>query len=70
VHENVLPLMGVMMMTESKFAMISEWMPNGKINEYVKAHPGVNRLHLVRFVFKTCRPRPIDNLNPIAGRCR
>ena len=27
--------------------MISEWMDEGNINEYVKGHEGVNRLQLV-----------------------
>jgi serine/threonine protein kinase len=34
-------------MSESRFAMVSEWMPNGDINEFVKAHEGVNRFELV-----------------------
>jgi hypothetical protein len=47
-HPNVLPLMGVTM-SESQFAMISEWMVNGNINEYVEANPDANRLNLVGF---------------------
>ncbi|KAF9645422.1 kinase-like protein [Thelephora ganbajun] len=41
-HPNVLPLMGVTM-TENQFVMVSEWMENGSINMYVKAHTDVNR---------------------------
>ena len=45
-HPNVLPLIGVMM-SETQFAMISDWMVNGNVNEFVKAHPDANRLKLV-----------------------
>ena len=38
-------------MTETQFAMVSEWMVNGSINEFVKAHPDVDRLGLVGFPF-------------------
>ena len=47
-HENVLPLVGVTM-SENRFEMVSEWMPNGSINEFVKVHKGVNRFELVSF---------------------
>ena len=50
-HPNVLPLIGVTM-TETQFAMVSEWMANGNINNFVKAHPDVNRLGLVGFSFE------------------
>ena len=45
-HPNVLPLLGVVM-NESQFVMASEWMPDGNINEFVRAHPDANRLELV-----------------------
>ena len=45
-HPNILPLIGVTM-SETQFAMVSDWMTNGNINEFVKAHPDVNRLELV-----------------------
>jgi len=32
------------------FAMISEWMVNGNIIEFVKAHRDVNRFELVGFI--------------------
>ena len=35
------------MMSESQFAMVSDWMANGNINDFVKAHPDTNRLELV-----------------------
>jgi len=31
------------------FAMASEWMVNGNINEFIKAHRDVNRFELVGF---------------------
>ena len=45
-HPNVLPLLGVTM-GNNQFAMVSEWMVNGNISEYVKAHRNVNRFELV-----------------------
>ena len=47
-HPNVLSLLGVMM-TDASFAMVSEWMANGNINEFVRAHPSADRLELVGF---------------------
>jgi hypothetical protein len=35
-------------MSEAQFAMVSEWMVNGNINEFVKANPDIDRLKLVR----------------------
>ena len=34
-------------MTGNQFAMVSEWMTNGNINQYVTAHPHKNRFELV-----------------------
>ena len=45
-HPNVLPLVGVTM-SEGQLAMVSDWMVNGNINDFVKAHPDANRLELV-----------------------
>jgi hypothetical protein len=50
-HPNILPLIGVTM-SEAHFAMISDWMANGNINEFVKAHPDANRLELVNLSLK------------------
>jgi hypothetical protein len=47
-HPNVLPLLGAMM-TDNQFSMVSEWMVNGNINEFVKARPDADRLGLVGF---------------------
>jgi hypothetical protein len=45
-HPNVLPLRGVTRQ-DSRLAMISNWMADGNINEFVKSHPEVDRLDLV-----------------------
>ena len=39
-------------MSETLFAMISDWMANGNINDFVKAHPDANRLELVCSLLK------------------
>ena len=43
-------------MSETQFTTISDWMANGNINGFVKAHPDVNRLELVSFPFKVLLP--------------
>ncbi|KAF9651098.1 kinase-like protein [Thelephora ganbajun] len=45
-HPNVLSLSGVIMKND-QFALVSEWMPNGDINQFVKTHRAVNRLELL-----------------------
>ena len=55
-HPNVLPLLGVIM-TETRFAMVSEWMANGNINQFVRAHQDANRFELVRFRSESCDPQ-------------
>ena len=40
------------MVTGDQFAMVSEWMVNGNINEFIKAHPDADRLELVSFPFE------------------
>ena len=45
-HPNVLSLLGVTM-EERLFAMVSEWMANGNIVEFVEAHRDANRFELV-----------------------
>jgi len=49
-HPNVLPLLGVTMV-DKHFAMVSEWMENGSINQYIMVHRDVNRFELVGFLF-------------------
>ncbi|KAF9793424.1 kinase-like domain-containing protein [Thelephora terrestris] len=48
-HPNVLPLLGVTM-DDYHFAMVSEWMINGNINEFIKANEDVNRFELLKDV--------------------
>ena len=48
-HPNVLPLLGVTM-SENRFVLVSEWMVKGDVNEFVRAHPDVDRLELVCFL--------------------
>ena len=44
-HPNVLPLLGVTI--EEPLAMVSEWMKNGNIKEFVGTNSHVNRWKLV-----------------------
>ena len=50
-HPNVLSLLGVTM-ADYQLAMVSDWMFNGNINEFVKAHRGVNLFELVGSYFR------------------
>ena len=45
-HQNVLPLVGVMM-SGCQFMMVSEWMGNGNINEFIETHRDANHFKLV-----------------------
>ena len=36
-------------MDDQQFVMVSEWMENGNINEFIKAREDVDRFELVRF---------------------
>ena len=69
-HPNVLPLLGVIM-TETEFSMVSEWMSNGNINQFVATHKDANRFELVCSPLKLLYSSPItdDFVAPIAGRC-
>jgi serine/threonine protein kinase len=49
-HPNVLPLLGVTM-TNHRFVMVSEWMENGNINEFLKNNADADRLGLVSILF-------------------
>ena len=37
--------------SQLKFAMVSEWMENGNLNQFVKAHWDANRFKLVGFPY-------------------
>ena len=60
-------------MSESHFAMVSDWMDNGSINEFLKGNPDVNRLDLVRLLseFSVHFERWTDEQigDPAEGRC-
>jgi hypothetical protein len=45
-HPNILSIQGVAP-NLFQFCMVSQWMPNGEILEYVGKYPGANRLELV-----------------------
>ena len=45
-HPNVLPLLGVTLV-EQRFAMVSEWMEDGNINDFIQKNPNVDRTELV-----------------------
>jgi len=47
-HPNILPLLGVSVSSNPQhFRIITEWMPNGDVAEYIEANPEANRLRLV-----------------------
>jgi serine/threonine protein kinase len=46
-HPNILPLLGVTI-SGTRFAMVSKWMENGNINEFVEKNRHANRIELVR----------------------
>ena len=50
-HPNVLPLLGATI-SEGRLAMVSAWMANGDIKEFVNANINTNRLGLVCFPFR------------------
>ena len=50
-------------MDSHEFVMVSEWMENGNINEFIKAHTDVNRFELVRLLFSHCLYALTTNLS-------
>ena len=68
-HPNVLPLIGVRM-TDTEFTMVSEWMPNGSINRYVKERQDVNRFELVSYRSKLPSSVVDGRGAPTVERCR
>jgi hypothetical protein len=46
-HENVVSLLGTMLL-DSVPSLVSEWMENGTVVTYLKAHKDADRLALVR----------------------
>ena len=45
-HPNVVPFLGFSEVPE-RFSMVSEWMPNGNVRDYVQENPEISRLQLV-----------------------
>jgi len=60
------------MMTENMLGMVSGWMANGNVNEFVKVHRDVNRFKLVSPPSKILTPSfTVDNyVASVVGRCR
>ena len=56
-HPNILPLIGVSM-SKIQFAMVSDWMENGNINDFVKAHPNADRIELVNYLLEVSPSSP------------
>ena len=65
-HPNILPLVGVMM-SQTRFAMVSHWMLNGTINEFIKKNPGADRLELVGPIFYSASLDLVTIRNRLAG---
>jgi len=59
-------------MTETEFSMVSDWMSNGNINQFVATHRDASRFELVRLPFKLLSSSPVtdDCIPRIAERCR
>jgi hypothetical protein len=55
-------------MSETQFTMISDWMINGNITDFVKSHPYVNRSKLVCFSPRASLQFIDDWITPLAGR--
>ena len=43
-------------MEKHRFALVSEWMGDGTINDFIQKHTGVNRVQLVCYHAPPCRP--------------
>jgi len=46
-------------MTETEFAMVSEWMPNENINQFLRVHEDANRFELVSSSLEPPQPSPL-----------
>lgn len=51
-HENVLPFVGIVGVMEERSAvwLISGWMENGDITQYIERHPEAPKEYLVRLI--------------------
>ena len=69
-HPNVLSLRGATM-TDTRFTMVSEWMPNGNINEFVQTYPDADRFELVGFLLEAPLSQLVDSRpTSLVERCR
>ena len=55
-HANILPLLGVTL-AEGRFAMVSEWMDNGNITDFIERNPKANRTELVSLILNCVDPQ-------------
>ena len=56
-------------MTETQFGMVSKWMANGNINQFVTAHKEADRFELVSSHSGICNPRlPLTSSTCAVGR--
>ena len=58
-HPGVVPFLGI---TNSPLQLNSSWMPGGNVMEYIKRHPGADRLALVRHLYST-----VQITNPLSS---
>jgi len=62
-HPNVVPFLGVI---SKPLQLVSEWMPNGTLTNYIRKIPGANRIALVSPFSAAgldryrCRPKLLD----------
>ena len=55
-------------MRDNQFAMASQWMENGNVNQFIEAHMDVNRFELVGFG-AYCLPHSFSMLfNPCSSK--
>ena len=52
-------------MSETQLVMASEWMTNGNVNEFTKAHGGADRLGLVSSLFNVSYHRWLIITQPL-----
>lgn len=54
-------------MGENQFVMVSEWMGNGNINEFIQSHKDVDRFELVG-LRPRCWPHPSTDYLPNSSK--
>ena len=67
----MVPLLGIPKdKSQFKFAMVSEWMANGTINQFVKVLRDANRFKLVGFLHGVLPPRSVTEIPVISAARR